>query len=158
MKHLKLFENSTEYELKMFIQQAVKRGDITLNVDINDLITNNKPPKIGTFEYFLEDDARFISAHDSQRMTEYVSKLKEMGADVSKLESMLDDYVRYHKIFYLEDNLQQQMYNSGSLSKEERKEIEIQVDKILTEQDGLSDIVKQFKIELVKVLKDAKEL
>ncbi len=156
MKYLKLYENSSDDEFKKFIERSVKNGNITLNIDIDELLIKNKSPKIGTFEYFFENDDDFISAGDSNRMSEYVDKLKEMGSNVSRLESLLIGYIRYHKITHLEDDLMMDMNNTFDEDEDEEKKIQIEIDKLLDEQDSLINTKLEFEKELRKVIKDAK--
>ena len=158
MKHLQLFENFSEDELKRFLQKAVKRGDITINVDVDELVSKHKVPKVGTFEYFIEEEGKFISIADSERMTEYVAKLKEMGLNVSYLERMLPDYVRYHKITYLEDDLRSEIYELFDDEKDQEDEIEKKIEVLLDEQNNLIEKVEDFERELKKMVKKAKEI
>ncbi len=158
MKYLKIYENFSEDELKRFLQKAVKRGDISLNIDIDKLINKYKVPKIGTFEAFVENEAKFISIGDSKQMSEYVTKLKELGLNVSKLEHLLKDYNRYHEITFLEDDLRIQIHHLYSDEKDEKKKLKIKIDKLLDEQEILKISTYKFEEELRKVVKQAKEL
>lgn len=158
MKHLQLFENYTEDELKRFLQKAVKRGDITLNIDIDELASKNKIPKIGTFEYFLEEEGKFISTGDSERMTEYVNKFEELGINVRVLKYLLKDYNRYHKITYLEDDLRMEIHLLPDDENSEEEKIEIEIEKLLDEQTKLQSSVDKFEQEIRKIAKEAKNL
>ena len=64
----------------------------------------------------------------------------------------MPDYVRYHKITYLEDDLRGDIQISY-LSKEEKKEINEDINKLLDEQENLIVASNEFEKELRKVIK-----
>lgn len=157
MKHLKLFESLEQETLKNILNKAKKNGDIALNISVDEFINKYKDPEIGSFEYFVNDEARFISANNANQMTEYVDKFENLGLNVNKLRNLLDDYNRFNRIIYLESDLYIELEDSMS-SKEDKKRLKKEIDDLINEQESLRKSYDEFKIELRKITKKAKEL
>ena len=88
------------------------------------------------FEGFVENDASFISEADKERMSEYITKIKETGFDVSTLEDLYPHYEEFRKL-----TLSDYGYN---------EEISDRLDELRAD-------VEVFEIELRKTNKKVKE-
>ena len=159
MKHIKMYEDFSKEQIKKMLLKAQKNSQIDIKVNIDDLINNLKEPKDRTdFEQFVDDEAKFISAHDESKMGEYIQKFKELGLNTSKIERLYPDFLRYQEIHLKEiDDLELKNYGLDSEDEDEEehdKELELLYD----EMDKLEPSVKELENEARILAKKAKKL
>jgi hypothetical protein len=153
MKYLKLFEDYSKEEIRNFLVKAQQNSQIDIKTNIDNLMNNLskiKRPELGTFEYFVNSEARFISEGDYKRMGEYIEGFKKLGIDVSKVEELYPKLLRYKTIELKElDN-----YEHGYSQKEKEKNL----DRLYDELDDLEPYKVQFDDEVKILTKKAKQL
>ena len=158
MKRLKTFENFSEQDVKNMLLKAQKNNKIEIKTSIDDVLKNitntGNLSKIGTFEGFVEQEGRFISAADQKRMSEYVQKFKELGLNTKKVEELLPKLQRYIQIEYKElDD-----YSMSVSSREEAIENGERLKKIYDESEKLQPFVKEFENQIRILAKKANKL
>jgi hypothetical protein len=98
MKNLQLFEDYTKEQISKMLLKAQKNSQLELKVDVEDILANLKEnPRFG-YEYFVDNEANFISEFDYQKMGEYIQKFKELGLDTSKIEKLYPKLQKYKHI------------------------------------------------------------
>lgn len=144
MKHLKIFEEYSKEDIKNMLLKAQKKSQLTINSDVDDVLGNLKDPipRFG-FEAIVEEEARFLSEADYQRMGEYIQKFKELGLDTSIIEKLYPKLQKYKHIQFKE--LDYTTTNS------ERKILDDKLDK-------LQPFVDQLEQEVKKLAKQAKQI
>ena len=158
MKHLKKFENFTEQDVKDMLLKSQNKHDIEIKTSIDDVMKNikntNSLSKLGTFEGFVEDEGKFISAADQGRMSEYIKKFKELGLDTKKVEELLPKFQRYIQIEYKElDNLSMPVYDREEAIENGRKK-----KNLYSESEKLRPFVDEMEKEIRNLAKKANEL
>jgi len=129
-----------------FLKNAEKNGDITLNNNIDNIVTKwDKYSKLDNFEYMIMNDVSFISEYDKINMREYIQRIKKMGIDTTILDKDLKDFNRYTQIPY---DMDKYRFIDDSDNK--------QLDKLYDEQDKLSDINDRFIKNLKEISKKVK--
>ena len=105
MKHLKIFEDYSKENIKNMLLKAQKKSQLTINSDVEDVLGNLKQPipRFG-FEAIVEEEARFLSEADYQRMGEYIQKFKELGLDTSIIEKLYPKLQKYKHIQFKESD------------------------------------------------------
>jgi hypothetical protein len=151
MKYIKLFENYSKEEIKNFLLKAQKNSQVEIKTNIDELLSKLEQPEIGTFEYFVETEARFISEYNYQHMGSYIDRFEELGLDTSRIEELLPSLLRYKKIQMKEI----ERYEHGGYS---RKEREMNLDRLYDEMDELAPYVEELEKEVKKLAKQAKLL
>jgi len=158
MKNIKTFENFTEQDVKNMLLKSQKKNDIEIKTSIDDVIKNitntGNLSKLGTFEGFVEQEGRFISAADQGRMSEYVQKFKELGLDTKKAEELLPNFQRYVQIEYKEID----KYSMPVSTKEEAHEYGRKLNQLYDESEKLQPFVKEMENEVRKLAKEANQL
>lgn len=147
MKHLKLFEeyHFSKDQIRSMLLKAQKKSKIELKVDVDDLLNDLKETSnIFGFDYFVENEAKFISEGDYQRMGEYIEKFKNLGLNTTKIEELYPKLIRYKEIQFKEldynDSVQTKLYKEmNSLEpfvfelQKEVKKLAIEAKKIMEE-------------------------
>lgn len=152
MKHLKLFEDYSKEEIKNFLLKAQKNSQIDIKTNIDELLSKLERPEIGSFEAFVEQEGRFISQGDYDRMGSYVDRFESLGLDVSRAEELLPSLLRYNKIVMKELDKYEQ--SGGGFSKREK---EINLERLYDEMEVLEPDVKELEKEIRKLAKQAKQ-
>jgi len=148
MKYLKTYETFDEKELREFLKKAEEKGEIVLKADIDKIVKPYIEYKLGTFEYFISSEARFISEGDRNRMGDYIERFKEMGINVDKLEELNNKYQHFRKLHNDLDIIDFEGKDAINRSSKE----------IWKEIDVLGNIEKDFEKEVKKIAKEAKHL
>lgn len=151
MKKLKLFENFTKDNIKNLLLKGEKENDIIIKTNIDDFLDKNlKPKEQFGFNAFVEEEGKFISEADYERMGEYIQKFKDLGLNTSKIEELYPKLQRYKHIEMKE--LDDLPYNSDYT----RKEREQKEEELLTELDNLIPYVDELDKEVRNLAKQAK--
>ena len=158
MKNIKTFENFTEQDVKNMLLKSQKKNDIEIKTSIDDVIKNitntGNLSKLGTFEGFVEQEGRFISASDQGRMSEYVQKFKELGLDTKRAEELLPKFQRYIQIEYKELD----KYSMPVSTKEEAHEYGKKLNQLYAESEKLRPVVDEMEKEIRILAKKANEI
>lgn len=150
MKHLKKFENYSEFEIKNMLVKSQKKQDIEIKTSIdnvmNNLMSNHDVKLIGTFKGFVIDEGNFISEGDKERMKDYIQEFKKLGINTSKAEKLLPNYIKFWKL------------NSDLAGWSPTKSEEQLYMRAINTIESLENDVDDFEIEIKRLAKEAKKL
>ena len=107
-KHIKLYENYNKEDIVKMVNVTTKKGNMNIDVSIEEFIENGKRPKIGSFESFISGHC-FISEGIKQRIVEVIQQFKAMGLDTVEAEKYQDSYKNYRKVI---DDIEYHQYIS----------------------------------------------
>lgn len=148
MKHLELYENYTEKNIKDMLLKSQRKSQIDIKAPIEDILKNikNDISLIGTFEGFIEDEGSFISEGDKKRMGEYIKKMKDLGINTTKIEKLLPKYERYVYLSYETSDMREFDYKNPKYIK------------LLDEYDSLEPYAEKFENEIKILAKRTKRI